>query len=76
MNMPGFTAQASLYKTSEHFQIVSGQEGLAKQTVVPQSLNHCYWVQSCTLFLCVCRKVCCTNGVCQYTGAWDFWSCY
>lgn len=80
MNMPGFTAEASLYKTNKDFQIVSGQESLAEQAVVLQGIggggNYCYWVQTCTLFLCACRKVCCNNGVCQYTGDWDFWSCY
>jgi hypothetical protein len=73
MNMPGFTAEASLYQTSEHFQMVSGQEGFAEQTVVPQNVNGCYWRRTCTLFLCVCRKVCCSNGTCQYTGAWVPW---
>jgi hypothetical protein len=76
MNLPGFTAEASIYKSINHFQIVSASHGsLTEQTIIPQS-EDCYWVQTCTLFLCVCRKVCCSNGICQYTGAWDLWSCY
>lgn len=71
MNMPGFTAEASLYQTSEHFQMVSGQEGFAEQTVVPQNLNRCYWKKLCSFFglWCRCQKVC--NG--RYTDEWQVW---
>ncbi len=35
MNMPGFTAEASLYKTSEQYQLSAGQVNYAGPQVVP-----------------------------------------
>jgi hypothetical protein len=40
MNMPGFTAEASLYTTAGHYQRVRNQSGEAgKQNVNPQQLG-------------------------------------
>jgi len=37
MNMPGFSAEASLYKTSEHYQMARGIAALKSEgAVVPQ----------------------------------------
>ncbi|CAN5767502.1 hypothetical protein BH20PSE1_BH20PSE1_23930 [soil metagenome] len=37
MNMPRFTAEASLYKTSEHYQFVASWiEGTGGQGIIPQ----------------------------------------
>jgi hypothetical protein len=35
INMPGFTADASLYKTSQHYKIQASL-GIAPQAVIPQ----------------------------------------
>jgi hypothetical protein len=37
MNMPGFIAEASLYRTSEHYKLTRSWDGSAgKQTIIPQ----------------------------------------
>jgi hypothetical protein len=37
MNMPGFTADASLYKTSGHYQLSAGWAGEADAPVLPST---------------------------------------
>jgi len=40
MNMPGFTAEVSLYKTSQRYKLEAGfANGAAKQTIIQQRIK-------------------------------------
>jgi hypothetical protein len=42
MNMPGFTAEASLHATTQHYKLLAGwAEGAASRAVIPQQKMHC-----------------------------------
>ena len=68
MNMPGFSAQASLYKTQRYYAASSGT--VANGTIVPQRIapalaNNPIW-DYCSLACAYCR----------YTGWYYCWPCY
>lgn len=60
MNMPGFTAEASISKSSEHYQLTADKTRFLKTTeVVPQRMvvyngciYECDWVRRCKLYGC------------------------
>jgi hypothetical protein len=68
INMPGFSAEASLYKTSEHYQgaqsesamrTITGASILAgREQILPQAKRMC----QCPCTIMICDD---TTGVCQ-----------
>ena len=60
MNMPGFTAEASLSRSNENYKIVADQASFLKnQRVIPQRrvvfggcLYECDWFRRCRLIGC------------------------
>jgi len=64
MNMPGFTAQASLYETTQHY-VTTGRSSLGG--VVPQLSTGLTDSQ-----LYFCRLAC---AYCRYVG-WYCWTCW
>ena len=60
MNVPGFTAEALLYKTREHYRLARGYAGGPdSQTVVPQRIK----LQTVNCACDTATKICvCDNG--------------
>jgi hypothetical protein len=60
MNMPGFTAEASLSKSNEHYELITDKaQFLKRQGVIPQRrvvsggcLYECDWFRRCRLIGC------------------------
>ena len=60
MNMPRFTAEASLYKTNEHYGLIEQKAHFVKrQRVIPQlrivrggCVYECDWFRRCRLIAC------------------------
>lgn len=60
MNMPRFTAEASLYKTNEHYGLIEQKAHFIKrQRVIPQlrivrggCVYECDWFRRCRLIGC------------------------
>jgi len=60
MNMPGFTAEASLSKSTEHYELIADKtQYLKKQRVMPQRrivsggcLYECDWFRRCRRIGC------------------------
>ncbi len=68
MNMPGFTAEASLYKTLGQYRVAGASDGLVDgQGIVPQLS-----VGLSSSDLALCRLFC---AYCRYYGAYC-WPCY
>ena len=63
MMMPGFTAEAALYKTNEHYQLAaSGGQGLEGDvTVSPQACPWWEW-PICATKISACTTICSTAG--------------
>ena len=63
MNTPGFSAEASLYRTSETYVVTAGRG--AKLGVIPQDLIPPDWNEFCTgcqeLFWGLGLQTCCTR---------------
>lgn len=66
MNMPGFSAQSSLYKTRNHY--AAGCGIASNGSVVPQQLSAA--LSNSQLY--VCRLAC---AYCSYVG-WYCWTCF
>ena len=47
MNLPGFTAEASVYETSLHYR-ADGNHGARTRAIVPQIGGCGFWVICCT----------------------------
>ena len=60
MNMPGFTAEASLFKSNEHYEHITDKaQYLKRPGVIPQRrivsggcLYDCDWFRRCRLIGC------------------------
>ena len=60
MNMPGFTAEASFFKSTEHYELIADKaQFLKRQGVMPQRrvvsggcLYECDWFRRCRLIGC------------------------
>jgi hypothetical protein len=53
MTLPGFTAQASLYRTNEHYQLTMSNADLThNQTVIPQTWR-CFRFGECNFLCCL-----------------------
>jgi hypothetical protein len=60
MNMPGFTAKASLSESTEHYELIADKaQYLKRQGVIPQrrvvsggGLYECDWFRRCRLIGC------------------------
>jgi hypothetical protein len=69
MKLPGFTADASLYKTGEHYKLEgAGADATGAQAVIPQI---CFTVPVCIPVIHKKVRVCC-----GFTGcSWSFVAC-
>lgn len=60
MNIPGFTAEASLSESNEHYKLIANKaQYLKRQKVIPQvmilyrgCLYDCDWFRRCRLYGC------------------------
>lgn len=68
-NMPGFTADASLYQTNEFYKFSPGSRGLDEPKVIPQV---CYVDTKCSGFAKYCRTVCKVGPFFYYIGDWNY----
>lgn len=68
MNFPGFTAELSLYKTSEQYHLESAihryREGSSKGVIPAGDDDCCYWTWSLLFW-----GICCANA--RITGRRD-----
>lgn len=61
MSMPGFFAEASLFRTSEHYRMSSVQNALARQsTVFPQQIAKA----ECIALFRLCLRECGGDPIC------------
>ncbi len=67
MNIPGFTAEASFYKTRGYYQLAAGwpnvtggQPGIPQQAIIPQRIKLRCWDCVCDAFdNCTCKVADC-----------------
>ena len=62
MNMPGFTAEASLYKTNGHYRLTTRSAGRADAHLGLRPARPCHFRCRMEVVKFVCRGI---SGVCQ-----------
>jgi hypothetical protein len=68
MNIPGFTAEGSLYKTSQHYQMIGAQPSSSGQLVpaIPPCRNCDYICDVCLRRRVGCGACAlCSQGICD-----------
>jgi len=82
MNLPRFTAEASLYKTSEHYAMANVPNSVPEQAVqmsrakVPGSLNGCLQACSRANLSLDGYSVCSDFCRCVYKTDNSVWTCF
>ena len=58
LQIPGFTAEASLYRTTSLYKFLPGSHGLGNPTIIPQQFAECWTDTSCPFTFLVGPMIC------------------
>jgi hypothetical protein len=64
MNMPRFTAEASLYKTSKHYQMAQVTAALKSEGAIVPQLQMRSLARPDIIVECICPCCICIDGLC------------